>query len=61
MEPTLHSGINSVVLLMAAGHEFETSIELRKIGLNIKSNIEITNIIIYKYLLIFLFMPIYTI
>lgn len=61
MEPTLHSGINSMVLLMAAGHEFETSIELRKIGLNIKSNIEITNIIIYKYLLIFLFMPIYTI
>lgn len=31
-EPTLHSGINNVVLLMAAGHEFETSIELRKIG-----------------------------
>lgn len=31
-EPTLHSGINSVVLLMADGHEFETSIELRKIG-----------------------------
>ncbi|XP_035991148.1 mitogen-activated protein kinase kinase kinase 5 [Fundulus heteroclitus] len=34
-EPTLHSGINSVVLLMAAGHEFETSIELRKIGVTI--------------------------
>lgn len=31
-EPTLHSGINSVVLLMAAGQEFETSIEMRKIG-----------------------------
>uniref|UniRef100_A0AAQ6AGG1 mitogen-activated protein kinase kinase kinase n=1 Tax=Amphiprion ocellaris TaxID=80972 RepID=A0AAQ6AGG1_AMPOC len=31
-EPTIHSGINNVVLLMAAGHEFETSIELRKIG-----------------------------
>lgn len=31
-EPTLHSGINVVVLLMAAGHEFETSIEIRKIG-----------------------------
>uniref|UniRef100_A0A3B3CKV9 mitogen-activated protein kinase kinase kinase n=1 Tax=Oryzias melastigma TaxID=30732 RepID=A0A3B3CKV9_ORYME len=31
MEPTLHSGINSVVLLIASGHEFETSIELRKI------------------------------
>lgn len=31
-EPTLHSGINNVVLLMAAGHEFDTSIELRKLG-----------------------------
>lgn len=31
-EPTLHSGINVVVLLMAAGHEFETSLEIRKIG-----------------------------
>lgn len=31
-EPTLHSGINVVVLLMAAGHDFETSIEIRKIG-----------------------------
>ncbi|XP_037128814.1 mitogen-activated protein kinase kinase kinase 5-like [Syngnathus acus] len=31
-EPTLHSGINNVVLLMAAGHEFDTSIELRKKG-----------------------------
>ncbi|XP_047455739.1 mitogen-activated protein kinase kinase kinase 5 [Mugil cephalus] len=36
-EPTLHSGINNVVLLMAAGHEFETSIELRKIGVTISS------------------------
>ncbi|KAK5604686.1 hypothetical protein CRENBAI_012894 [Crenichthys baileyi] len=36
-EPTLHSGINSVVLLMAAGHEFETSIELRKIGVTIST------------------------
>lgn len=34
-EPTFHSGINSVVLLTAAGHEFETSIELRKIGANL--------------------------
>uniref|UniRef100_A0A8C8DLT3 mitogen-activated protein kinase kinase kinase n=1 Tax=Oryzias sinensis TaxID=183150 RepID=A0A8C8DLT3_9TELE len=37
MEPTLHSGMNSVVLLMAAGHEFETSIELRKIGVTIST------------------------
>ncbi|XP_043973999.1 mitogen-activated protein kinase kinase kinase 5 isoform X1 [Gambusia affinis] len=36
-EPTFHSGINSVVLLMAAGHEFETSIELRKIGVTIST------------------------
>lgn len=33
MEPSLHSGINTVVLLMAAGHEFDTSVELRKIGM----------------------------
>lgn len=33
IEPTLHSGINNVVLLIASGHEFDTSIELRKIGL----------------------------
>uniref|UniRef100_A0A8C5BU73 Protein kinase domain-containing protein n=1 Tax=Gadus morhua TaxID=8049 RepID=A0A8C5BU73_GADMO len=32
VEPSLHSGIHNVVLLMAAGHEFDTSIELRKIG-----------------------------
>ncbi|MBN3305222.1 M3K5 kinase, partial [Amia calva] len=36
-EPTLHSGINNVVLLMAAGHDFETSIELRKIGVKLSS------------------------
>uniref|UniRef100_A0A8C9XGQ4 mitogen-activated protein kinase kinase kinase n=1 Tax=Sander lucioperca TaxID=283035 RepID=A0A8C9XGQ4_SANLU len=36
-EPTLHSGINNVVLLMAAGHEFDTSIELRKIGVTIST------------------------
>ncbi|XP_055359168.1 mitogen-activated protein kinase kinase kinase 5 isoform X2 [Betta splendens] len=36
-EPTLHSGINSVVLQMAAGHEFNTSMELRKIGVTISS------------------------
>uniref|UniRef100_A0AAR2J390 mitogen-activated protein kinase kinase kinase n=1 Tax=Pygocentrus nattereri TaxID=42514 RepID=A0AAR2J390_PYGNA len=37
MEPSLHSGINNVVLLMAAGHEFDTSIELRKIGVTLSS------------------------
>lgn len=31
-EPTLHSGINYAVLLLAAGHQFETSFELRKVG-----------------------------
>nr|XP_057908796.1 mitogen-activated protein kinase kinase kinase 5 isoform X1 [Doryrhamphus excisus] len=36
-EHTLHSGINNVVLLMAAGHEFDTSIELRKIGVAIST------------------------
>ncbi|XP_054903264.1 mitogen-activated protein kinase kinase kinase 5 [Poeciliopsis prolifica] len=36
-EPTFHSGLNNVVLLMAAGHEFETSIELRKIGVTIST------------------------
>uniref|UniRef100_A0A3Q1JF37 mitogen-activated protein kinase kinase kinase n=1 Tax=Anabas testudineus TaxID=64144 RepID=A0A3Q1JF37_ANATE len=36
-EPTLHSGINSVVLQMAAGHEFNTSVELHKIGVTISS------------------------
>ncbi|XP_060778179.1 mitogen-activated protein kinase kinase kinase 5 [Neoarius graeffei] len=37
MEPSLHSGINTVVLLMAAGHEFDTSVELRKIGVALSS------------------------
>ncbi|XP_041649487.1 mitogen-activated protein kinase kinase kinase 5 [Cheilinus undulatus] len=37
IEPTLHSGINNVVLLMAAGHEFDTSIELRKIGVTLST------------------------
>uniref|UniRef100_A0A8C9SEA8 mitogen-activated protein kinase kinase kinase n=1 Tax=Scleropages formosus TaxID=113540 RepID=A0A8C9SEA8_SCLFO len=36
-EPTLHSGINNVVLLMAAGHEYDNSIELRKIGVTLSS------------------------
>ncbi|XP_041843395.1 mitogen-activated protein kinase kinase kinase 5 [Melanotaenia boesemani] len=37
MEPTLHSGINSVVMLMATGHKFETSIELRKIDVTLNA------------------------
>ncbi|XP_056300288.1 mitogen-activated protein kinase kinase kinase 5 isoform X2 [Pseudoliparis swirei] len=37
MEPTLHSGINNVVLLMVAGHEFDTSLELRKIGVTLST------------------------
>ncbi|XP_052434333.1 mitogen-activated protein kinase kinase kinase 5 [Carassius gibelio] len=37
IEPTLHSGINNVVLLIAAGHEFDTSIELRKNGVTLSS------------------------
>ncbi|CAL8353589.1 unnamed protein product [Arctogadus glacialis] len=37
VEPSLHSGIHNVVLLMAAGHEFDTSIELRKIGVTLSS------------------------
>ncbi|XP_052003268.1 mitogen-activated protein kinase kinase kinase 5-like isoform X1 [Xyrauchen texanus] len=37
IEPTLHSGINYVVLLMATGHEFDTSIELWKIGVTLSS------------------------
>ncbi|XP_072572362.1 mitogen-activated protein kinase kinase kinase 5 isoform X3 [Paramormyrops kingsleyae] len=36
-EPTLHSGINCVVLLMAAGHKYETSVEMRKIGVTLSS------------------------
>lgn len=31
-EPTLQSGINYAVLLLAAGHQFDTSFELRKVG-----------------------------
>ncbi|MEQ2196608.1 hypothetical protein XENOCAPTIV_005382, partial [Xenoophorus captivus] len=31
-EPTLHSGINYAVLLLAAEHQFDTSFELRKVG-----------------------------
>ncbi|XP_078093860.1 mitogen-activated protein kinase kinase kinase 5-like isoform X2 [Mustelus asterias] len=36
-EPTLHSGINVAVFLMAAGHQFDTSAELRKIGMKLSS------------------------
>lgn len=31
-EPTLQSGINYAVLLLAAGYQFESSFELRKVG-----------------------------
>ncbi|XP_015274091.1 PREDICTED: mitogen-activated protein kinase kinase kinase 6 [Gekko japonicus] len=34
-EPSLHPGINSVVFLMAAGHKFETSVQLRQIGMKL--------------------------
>uniref|UniRef100_F6ZG40 mitogen-activated protein kinase kinase kinase n=1 Tax=Monodelphis domestica TaxID=13616 RepID=F6ZG40_MONDO len=34
-EPSLHSGINAAVLLLAAGHQFENSDELRQIGLKL--------------------------
>ncbi|XP_043940282.1 mitogen-activated protein kinase kinase kinase 6 [Protopterus annectens] len=36
-EPALHSGINLAVLLIAAGHQFETSMDLRKIGVKLSS------------------------
>ncbi|XP_072358193.1 mitogen-activated protein kinase kinase kinase 5-like isoform X1 [Scyliorhinus torazame] len=36
-EPTLHSGINVAVFLMAAGHQFDTSPALRKIGMKLSS------------------------
>ncbi|KAM9213463.1 mitogen-activated protein kinase kinase kinase 6 [Leptosomus discolor] len=32
VEPSLHAGINAAVLLVAAGHRFETSVQLRQIG-----------------------------
>ena len=34
LQPTLYSGINLAVLLIVAGLQFESSIELRKIGPN---------------------------
>uniref|UniRef100_A0A4W3IQP6 Mitogen-activated protein kinase kinase kinase 6 n=1 Tax=Callorhinchus milii TaxID=7868 RepID=A0A4W3IQP6_CALMI len=36
-EPTLHSGINVAVFLMAAGHQFDSSSDLRKIGVKLSS------------------------
>ncbi|XP_053520795.1 mitogen-activated protein kinase kinase kinase 5 isoform X1 [Artibeus jamaicensis] len=36
-EPTLQSGINYAVLLLAAGHQFESSLELRKVGVKLSS------------------------
>ncbi|MBN3307109.1 M3K5 kinase, partial [Amia calva] len=36
-EPTLHSGINYAVLVLAAGHQFDTSFELRKVGVKLSS------------------------
>ncbi|KAM9315953.1 mitogen-activated protein kinase kinase kinase 5 [Gastrophryne carolinensis] len=36
-EPSLQSGINYAVLLLAAGHQFDSSFELRKIGVKISS------------------------
>ncbi|XP_072890383.1 mitogen-activated protein kinase kinase kinase 5-like [Hemitrygon akajei] len=36
-EPTLHSGINVAVFLMAAGHRFETSTDLQKTGVKLSS------------------------
>ncbi|KAI7800094.1 mitogen-activated protein kinase kinase kinase 5, partial [Triplophysa rosa] len=36
-EPTLHSGINYAVLLLAAGNQFDSSFELRKVGVKLSS------------------------
>ncbi|XP_010209406.1 PREDICTED: mitogen-activated protein kinase kinase kinase 6 [Tinamus guttatus] len=35
VEPSLHAGINAAVLLVAAGHRFETSPQLRQIGVKL--------------------------
>ncbi|NXQ86332.1 M3K6 kinase, partial [Nyctibius grandis] len=35
VEPSLHAGINAAVLLVAAGHRFETSAQLRQIGVKL--------------------------
>nr|XP_033804125.1 mitogen-activated protein kinase kinase kinase 15 isoform X1 [Geotrypetes seraphini] len=37
LQPTLYSGINLAVLLLVAGQQFESSIELRKIGVRLNS------------------------
>ncbi|XP_069493211.1 mitogen-activated protein kinase kinase kinase 15 isoform X2 [Ambystoma mexicanum] len=37
LQPSLYSGINIAVLLIVAGQQFETSIELRKIGVRLNS------------------------
>ncbi|XP_055500919.1 mitogen-activated protein kinase kinase kinase 15 [Leucoraja erinacea] len=37
LQPTLYSGINLAVLLIAAGQQFENSMELRKIGVRLNS------------------------
>nr|XP_034976157.1 mitogen-activated protein kinase kinase kinase 6 isoform X1 [Zootoca vivipara]XP_034976158.1 mitogen-activated protein kinase kinase kinase 6 isoform X1 [Zootoca vivipara]XP_034976159.1 mitogen-activated protein kinase kinase kinase 6 isoform X1 [Zootoca vivipara]XP_034976160.1 mitogen-activated protein kinase kinase kinase 6 isoform X1 [Zootoca vivipara] len=34
-DPSLHAGINSVVFLIAAGHKFETSMQLRQLGMKV--------------------------
>lgn len=36
-EPTLHSGINYAVLLLAAGNQFDSCFELRKVGVKLSS------------------------
>ncbi|XP_053566862.1 mitogen-activated protein kinase kinase kinase 5 isoform X2 [Bombina bombina] len=36
-EPSLQSGINYAVLLLAAGHQFDSSFELRKVGVKLSS------------------------
>ncbi|KAM6399492.1 LOW QUALITY PROTEIN: mitogen-activated protein kinase kinase kinase 6 [Rhynochetos jubatus] len=35
VEPSLHAGINAAVLLVAAGHRFETSVQLQQIGVKL--------------------------
>ncbi|NXT45912.1 M3K6 kinase, partial [Pluvianellus socialis] len=35
VEPSLHAGINAAVLLMAAGHQLETSMQLQQIGVKL--------------------------